>query len=93
MLSIGRALMTNPILLILDEATEGLAPMIAQEIWRIIRFIREGGIAAIIVDKNFATVTDLTDRNVILVKGRAVFEGSGGELRNQPDLLHQHLGI
>jgi branched-chain amino acid transport system ATP-binding protein len=93
MLSIGRALMTNPILLILDEATEGLAPMIAQEIWRIIRFIREAGIAAIIVDKNFATVTDLTDRNVILVKGRAVFEGSGGELRNQPDLLHQHLGI
>jgi branched-chain amino acid transport system ATP-binding protein len=93
MLSIGRALMTNPILLILDEATEGLAPMIAQEIWRIIRFIREAGIAAIIVDKNFAAVTDLTDRNVILVKGRAVFEGSAGEIRNQPDLLHQHLGI
>jgi branched-chain amino acid transport system ATP-binding protein len=93
MLSIGRALMTNPILLILDEATEGLAPMIAQEIWRIIRSIREDRIAAIIVDKNFAAVTDLTDRNVILVKGRAVFEGSGGELRNQPDLLHQHLGI
>jgi branched-chain amino acid transport system ATP-binding protein len=93
MLSIGRALMTNPILLILDEATEGLAPMIAQEIWRIIRSIREDRIAAIIVDKNFAAVTELTDRNVILVKGRAVFEGSGGELRNQPDLLHQHLGI
>jgi branched-chain amino acid transport system ATP-binding protein len=93
MLSIGRALMTNPILLILDEATEGLAPMIAQEIWRIIRSIREAGIAAIIVDKNFAAVTDLTDRNVRLVKGRAVFEGSGGELRNQSDLLHQHLGI
>lgn len=85
--------MTNPTLLILDEATEGLAPLIAQEIWRIIRSIREAGIAAIIVDKNFAAVTELTDRNVILVKGRAVFEGSGGELRNQPDLLHQHLGI
>jgi branched-chain amino acid transport system ATP-binding protein len=93
MLSIGRALMTNPILLILDEATEGLAPLIAKEIWRIIRTIRESGIAAIIVDKNFAAVSALTDRNVILVKGRVVFEGTGNELRAQPELLHQHLGI
>jgi branched-chain amino acid transport system ATP-binding protein len=93
MLSIGRALMTNPILLILDEATEGLAPLIAKEIWRIIRTIRECGIAALIVDKNFAAVSSLTDRNVILVKGRVVFEGTGNELRAQPELLHQHLGI
>jgi branched-chain amino acid transport system ATP-binding protein len=93
MLSIGRALTTNPILLILDEATEGLAPLIAKEIWRIIRTIRESGIAAIIVDKNFAAVSALTDRNVILVKGRVVFEGTGNELRAQPELLHQHLGI
>lgn len=93
MLSIGRALMTNPILLILDEATEGLAPLIAKEIWRIIRTIRESGIAAIIVDKNFAAVSALTDRNVILVKGHVVFEGTGNELRAQPELLHQHLGI
>jgi branched-chain amino acid transport system ATP-binding protein len=93
MLSIGRALMTNPTLLILDEATEGLAPLIAQEIWRIVRTIRQSGLAAIIVDKNFAAVTALTDRNVILVKGRVVFEGTGNELRARPELLHQHLGI
>lgn len=93
MLSIGRALMTNPILLILDEATEGLAPLIAQEIWRIIRFVRETGVAAIIVDKNYAAVSAVTDRNVILVKGRVVFEGSGSELRQKPELMHQHLGV
>ena len=93
MLSIGRALMTNPSLLILDEATEGLAPLIAQEIWRIIGAIRETGIAAIIVDKNFASVAALTDRNIILVKGRVVFDGTGVELKAQPELLQQHLGI
>jgi branched-chain amino acid transport system ATP-binding protein len=93
MLCIGRALLTNPTLLILDEATEGLAPLIAQEIWHIIRTVRESGIAAIIVDKNFAAVSKLTDRNVILVKGRVVFEGTGSVLRNRPELLHQHLGI
>lgn len=93
MLSIGRALMTNPNLLILDEATEGLAPLIAREIWRIIGKIRETGIAAIIVDKNFAAVTAVTDRNVILVKGRVVFAGTSNELRQKPELLHQHLGI
>ena len=93
MLSIGRALMTNPVLLILDEATEGLAPLVAREIWSILRIIRESGVAAIIVDKNFAAVSALTDRNIILVKGRVVFEGSGDELRSQPALLHQHLGI
>jgi branched-chain amino acid transport system ATP-binding protein len=93
MLSIGRALMTNPTLLILDEATEGLAPLIAQEIWRIIRTIRESGIGAIIVDKNFDAVSALTDRNVILVKGRVVFEGTSSELRRKPELQHQHLGI
>jgi len=93
MLSIGRALMTNPTLLLLDEATEGLAPLIAREIWRIIRAVRETGIAAIIVDKNYAAVSALTDRNVILVKGSVVFEGTGSELRAQPELLRQHLGI
>ena len=93
MLSIGRALMTNPALLILDEATEGLAPLIAKEIWHILRALRESGLAAIIVDKNFAAVSALTDRNLILVKGRVVFEGTGDELRAQPDMLHQHLGI
>ena len=93
MLSIARALLTNPILLILDEATEGLAPLIAQEIWRIIQKIRESGVAAVIIDKNFSTLAAITDRNVILVKGRVVFEGTGSELRSRPELLHQHLGI
>jgi branched-chain amino acid transport system ATP-binding protein len=93
MLSIGRALMTNPILLILDEATEGLAPLIAQEIWRIIRTVREAGIASIIVDKKYAAVSALTDRNIILVKGRVVFEGPGSELSAKPEFLQQHLGI
>lgn len=93
MLCIGRALMTNPTLLVLDEATEGLAPLIAQEIWRIIRTVRESGIAAVIVDKNFGALSALTDRNLILVKGRVVFEGAGSELRKRPELLQQYLGI
>jgi branched-chain amino acid transport system ATP-binding protein len=93
MLTIGRALMTNPDLLILDEATEGLAPLIAREIWRIVRVIRESGIATILVDKNWKAVSELTDRNVILVKGRVVFEGSGEALRAQPSLLAEYLGV
>jgi branched-chain amino acid transport system ATP-binding protein len=93
MLSIGRALMTNPILLILDEATEGLAPFVAREIWQTIKSVRDSGIAAIIVDKNFAALSALTDRNVILVKGRIVLEGRREELKARPELLHQHLGI
>ena len=67
MLTIGRALMTNPDLLILDEATEGLAPLVSREIWRIIRLVRDSGIAAILVDKNFAAVAALADRCLILV--------------------------
>ncbi|SRR5581483_511761 len=93
MLTIGRALMTNPDLLILDEATEGLAPLIAVEIWRIIRQIRESGIATVIVDKNHSAVTAITDRNVILVKGSIVFEGPSTELRSRSDILHKHLGV
>jgi len=93
MLSIGRALMTHPDLLILDEATEGLAPLVAQEIWRILRIVRESGIAAVIVDKNFAALSAVTDRNVILVKGQVIFAGTSAELRARPELLHQHLGV
>lgn len=93
MLTIGRALMTNPELLILDEATEGLAPLIAVEIWRIIRDIRADGIATIIVDKNHGAVTALADHNVILVKGQVVYEGSSTELHARPDLLHRYLGV
>ncbi|MCW5623738.1 MAG: ABC transporter ATP-binding protein [Burkholderiales bacterium] len=93
MLTIGRALMTNPDLLILDEATEGLAPLIAQEIWRIIGQICATGVAAILVDKNLAAVTRVTDRNIILVKGRVVFEGTSAELRANPAIGLQHLGV
>ena len=93
MLTIGRALLTNPDLLILDEATEGLAPLIAREIWHIIHAVRDSGIAAIIVDKNYAAVSAITNRNVILVKGRVVFEGAAAELGENPEILRQHLGI
>jgi len=93
MLTIGRALMTNPELLILDEATEGLAPLIAREIWAILRAIRASGMAAVIVDKNHAAVTAIADRALILVKGRAVFEGASAELKARPELLQRHLGV
>ncbi|RZI41071.1 ABC transporter ATP-binding protein [Herbaspirillum sp. HC18] len=93
MLTIGRALMTNPDLLILDEATEGLAPVIAKEIWRIIKTIRATGISTIIVDKNFSAVSAITDRNVILVKGQVVFDGTSTALQQQPELLQRYLGI
>ncbi len=93
MLTIGRALMTNPDVLILDEATEGLAPLIAKEIWRICGIIRETGISSVIVDKNWKHVTQITDRNVILVKGQVVFDGATASLLGQPELLAQHLGV
>ncbi len=93
MLTIGRALMTNPDVLILDEATEGLAPLIAKDIWRICALIRETGISSVIVDKNWKHVTQVTDRNVILVKGEVVFEGTSPELHAQPELLQQYLGV
>jgi len=93
MLTIGRALMTNPDVLILDEATEGLAPLIAREIWRICSVIKESGISSIIVDKNWKHVTKITDRNVILVKGEVVFEGNSELLQSQPEIMAQHLGV
>ena len=93
MLTIGRALMTNPDVLILDEATEGLAPLIAREIWRICSVIKASGISAIIVDKNWKHVTQITDRNVILVKGEVVFEGTSEALHADPSVLDQHLGV
>ena len=93
MLTIGRALMTNPDLLILDEATEGLAPLVAREIWRICKLIRESGISSVIVDKNWKHVTRITDRNLILVKGQVVFAGSSVELLEKPRLLEQYLGV
>jgi branched-chain amino acid transport system ATP-binding protein len=93
MLSIGRALMTNPDLLLLDEATEGLAPLIALEIWRICALVAQSGISTVIVDKNWQHVTKVTQQNVILVKGEVVFQGSSAELLSQPDVLNQHLGV
>jgi branched-chain amino acid transport system ATP-binding protein len=93
MLTIGRALMTNPELLILDEATEGLAPLVSREIWSILRAISESGMATIIVDKNHSAITAVSSRNLILVKGRAVFEGTSDELRARPDILQKHLGV
>ena len=93
MLTIGRALMTNPDVLILDEATEGLAPLIAREIWRICSLIRDSGISSVIVDKNWKNVTQISDRNVILVKGEVVFAGSTTDLLRQPELLERYLGV
>ena len=93
MLTIGRALMTNPDLLILDEATEGLAPLIAREIWSIVKVIRASGIATVIVDKNYAAVMALSNRSVVLVKGRVVFAGESSELAGNQELMHRFLGV
>ncbi len=93
MLTIGRALMTNPSLLILDEATEGLAPLIAREIRAILGGLRESGISTVIVDKNLAAVSALADRIVVLVKGRVVFDDRPTVLRSDPDLQQRHLGV
>ena len=93
MLTIGRALMTNPRLLILDEATEGLAPIIRHEIWGVIRLLKHSGLASVIVDKNVTTLLELADRNVILVKGKVAFDGPSAELARNPQILATHLGI
>ena len=93
MLTIGRALMTNPRLLILDEATEGLAPLIAEEIWSIVRTIKAAGIASVIVDKNYRAVTAIADRAVILVKGEVAFAGASEEVRHRADLRERYLGV
>ena len=93
MLTIGRALMTNPDALILDEATEGLAPLVARDIWRIIGEIRATGMATVIVDKNFSAVSSIADRAMILVKGAVVYEGSSAELREDKALHMRYLGV
>jgi branched-chain amino acid transport system ATP-binding protein len=93
MLAIGRALMTNPDLLILDEATEGLAPLVRREIWQVIRAIKATGMAAVIVDKNVGVLLDLADRFVILVKGEVVFDGGPQPLKDDPDILRRHIGL
>ena len=93
MLSIGRALMTNPLLLILDEATEGLAPLVVQEIWRVIGQIRKTGIATLIVDRNVRAVLAHTDDAVVLEKGRVVLSGTSARLADDPEALTRLLGV
>ena len=93
MLAIARALLTNPRVLILDEATEGLAPLVRDEIWRTIRLVREAGIATLVVDKSVAEVTAIADRVAILVKGRIVFDGKPADLTAAPSIAERHLGV
>ena len=93
MLSIGRALMTSPRLLILDEATEGLAPLIRDEIWRVVSVVRDSGIAAVVVDKTVAAVLSVVDRSTVLVKGSIAFDGPPDALRADTELMHRWLGV
>lgn len=93
MLSIGRALMTNPDLILLDEATEGLAPLIAQEIWKTLGIIREEGIATIVVDKDHRSLAKVADRMVIMAKGEIVFDDGPAALAARPEILEKHLGV
>ena len=93
MLAIGRALMTNPDVLILDEATEGLAPMIVREIWRIVGEIRQTGIASLLVDRNYRLVLAHTDRALVMEKGVVVLDGWSASLAQRPDALARHLGV
>ncbi|NYT43673.1 ABC transporter ATP-binding protein [Alcaligenaceae bacterium] len=93
MLAIGRALMTNPDVLILDEATEGLAPLIIAEIWRIIAAVRETGMSALIVDRNYRKVLAHTDRCIVLEKGCLVESEASPVLAKSPDVLTRYLGV
>ncbi|MEI6547690.1 MAG: ATP-binding cassette domain-containing protein, partial [Burkholderiales bacterium] len=93
MLSIGRALMTNPDLLFLDEATEGLAPLIVAEIWRIISTVRADGIAIVVVDKNFRSVLQASDRVTVMVKGQVALDAPSATLATDPAQLHRFLGV
>jgi branched-chain amino acid transport system ATP-binding protein len=92
MLAIGRALMTNPQLLILDEATEGLAPLVVAEIWRVIGEIRRTGMATLVVDRDYRKVSAQSDQLVVLEKGRVVLAGPAEALRGG-DRLASHLGV
>ncbi len=93
MLAIGRALMTNPRLLILDEATEGLAPLVRAEIWRILEALKQAGLAILVIDKNVAALTRIADRHTIIEKGRAVWTGTSAELSADPALHQRYLGV
>ena len=93
MLTIGRALMSNPTLLMVDEATEGLAPMVRDDIWRTLRLIAERGVAIVVVDKNLDDLKKLCRRHVILVKGEVVFDGPTEELSARDDFVRSQLGL
>jgi len=93
MLAIGRALMTNPHLLILDEATEGLAPLIREEIWNCLSMLKARGQSILVIDKNVGHLSRICDRHYIIERGRTVWSGTSGELMAEPDLQHRYLGI
>ena len=93
MLAIARALMTNPQLLVLDEATEGLAPKVRQRIWQALRDVRAEGVAMLIIDKNIADLTRFCDRHYMLVKGHIVWEGTSPALMEAEDARRRHLGL
>jgi branched-chain amino acid transport system ATP-binding protein len=93
MLAIGRALMTNPHLLILDEATEGLAPLIRGEIWNCLSMLKARGQSILVIDKNVEHLSRICDRHYIIERGRTVWSGTSGELTAAPELQHRYLGI
>jgi len=93
MLAIGRALMTNPTLLILDEATEGLAPIVRREIWDCLGRLKAAGLSLIVIDKNIGPLLELVDRHNILERGRVVWSGSSAELRSSREALQRYLGV
>jgi branched-chain amino acid transport system ATP-binding protein len=93
MLAIGRALMINPRLLILDEATEGLAPLIRDEIWNCLSLLKAQGQSVLVIDKNVDNLTRIADRHYIIERGRVAWSGTSAELIAAPDLQHRYLGI
>jgi len=93
MLAVGRALMTNPRLLILDEATEGLAPLVRAEIWRCLEGLKRSGQSILLIDKDVRALTRLATRHYIVEKGQIVWNGSSHELRTREDLQHRYLGV
>jgi branched-chain amino acid transport system ATP-binding protein len=93
MVAIGRALMTNPRLLILDEATEGLAPLIRAQIWSCLERLKASGLSILLIDKHVEALTRLADHHYVLEKGRVVWDGTSAELRARPDVQHRYLGV
>jgi len=93
MLAIGRALMTNPMLLILDEATEGLAPLIREEIWNCLSMLKGQGQSVLVIDKNVGNLARIADRHYMIERGRTVWSGTSEQLLAEPELQHRYLGI